>query len=51
MKKATLARTVGVTPAAVEHWESGRSVPTMRHAAALADVLGITIDRLMRRAS
>ena len=41
-----LAETVGVSRQTVAKWESGETSPDLEHAAALADVLGTTIDGL-----
>ena len=41
-----LAEAVGVSRQTVAKWESGETSPDLEHAAALADVLGTTIDGL-----
>ena len=41
-----LAQAVGVSRQTVAKWESGETSPDLEHAAALADVLGTTIDDL-----
>lgn len=47
LKKAQLARKVGVTRAAVGNWESGEATPTLTHVVDLASIFNCTIDRLM----
>ena len=42
-----LAASVGVSRQTVAKWESGETSPDLEHAAALADVLGITLDDLV----
>jgi transcriptional regulator with XRE-family HTH domain len=39
-------RVGGLTPAAVSHWESGRTEPTSDNLRSLAKVLGISLDEL-----
>lgn len=44
-----LARRIGVSHVAVVCWRSGRTRPTMAHAIALCDALGVTVDDLWGR--
>ena len=46
MTQEQLAEAVGVSRQTVAKWESGETSPDLEHAAALADVLGTTIDGL-----
>jgi transcriptional regulator with XRE-family HTH domain len=39
-----VAFALGVTPATVANWESGRSEPKARHLRALAEFLGVSMD-------
>ena len=42
-----LAEAVGVSRQTIAKWESGETSPDLEHAAAIADVLGTTIDALV----
>lgn len=42
-----LAEAVGVSRQTVAKWESGETSPDLEHAAAIADVLGTTLDGLV----
>lgn len=44
-----LAESIGVSRQAVSKWESGEALPDIANLVMLADVLGVTIDRLIRR--
>ena len=46
MTQEQLAEAVGVSRQTVVKWESGETSPDLEHAAALADVLGTTVDGL-----
>lgn len=39
---------VGVTDATISKWEKGRSEPTLAQLAMLAELLGVTTDKLIR---
>jgi len=39
-----IAFAIGVTPATVANWETGRSEPKARHLRALAEYLGVPMD-------
>jgi transcriptional regulator with XRE-family HTH domain len=43
-----LAEKVGVSRQAVSQWEVGQAVPEVENLVALADVLGVTLDQLVR---
>lgn len=44
-----LAQKIGVTHAAISHWENGVNIPNVKDCWLLADALGITIDELVGR--
>ena len=46
-----VAERLGVSVTTVSNWETGLNSPSLPEAAAMADMLGISIDRLAGRAS
>ena len=46
-----LAQKMGVTQAAVSHWDAGKKVPGTETLYKLADLYGVTIDYLLGRSS
>jgi transcriptional regulator with XRE-family HTH domain len=48
VSREQMAKSLGVTPGAVGHWESGRSLPNGRQLAIWARETGIPIDLLYR---
>ena len=46
-----LAQKMGVTQAAVSHWDAGKKVPGTETLCKLADLYGVTIDYLLGRSS
>jgi transcriptional regulator with XRE-family HTH domain len=48
VKQAELARRIGVTPTTVWKWENARVVPPLERIAQIADVLGVTLDALVK---
>jgi transcriptional regulator with XRE-family HTH domain len=49
MSQEELAQRIGVTRQAVSKWESGESLPDIDNLVAMGDILGVSIDRLIRR--
>lgn len=47
MTQDELAKSVGVTQAAVSEWEIGKSQPSADKLKAIARVLGVTVDALL----
>lgn len=47
LNQSELARTLGVTPQAVQKWEAGETVPRGGRLQGVADALGITVSALM----
>jgi transcriptional regulator with XRE-family HTH domain len=43
LSKASLSRAVGVTRAAVSHWEAGDATPSLETLAKIVDALGISM--------
>ena len=50
IKQTQLAESLGVTQQAVAKWETGTSLPRADLLPKLADVLGCTVDELLRPA-
>lgn len=48
IKGADLARELGVTRQAVEHWDRGASKPKPEYAVKIADIFGVTVDDLLK---
>ena len=46
-----VAERIGVSVTTVSNWETGLNNPSLQKAAAMADMLGVSIDRLAGRAS
>lgn len=46
-----LAQKMGVTQAAVSHWDAGKKVPGTETLCKLADLYGVTIDYLLVRSN
>lgn len=44
LSQTDLARHVGVTPAAVNHWEEGKTQPTHENLALIAQALGLSMS-------
>ena len=44
-----LAKRLGVTQAAISHWEKGITFPTTRQLPIVAEVLGIPIEAIFRK--
>ncbi len=51
LSQEEMAERIGVSRQAVSKWESGESFPDIGNLIALADILGVSIDRLVRRDS
>lgn len=49
LSQRRLADKVGVTPAAVYQWETGRAVPTLDNLVSLADALECSTDAVLGR--
>lgn len=49
LSQVNIAKKLGVTEGTVRHWESGRFVPSLHSAVALADILEISLDYLVGR--
>jgi len=47
MTQTDLAKKVGVSMKTVQSWESGRSLPRLRHIPRLAEALGVPADELL----
>ena len=50
LSQATVAEELGVTPAAVCQWETGKTAPDSRKLPKIADLFGCTIDELLSEA-
>lgn len=48
MSQKRLADALGITPAAVSHWETGRRIPDARDLIAIAAALGCKVDDLIK---
>ena len=48
LTQAALAQKIGVTQQAVASWEAGKTLPRPSMLLRLADVLGCTVDELLR---
>lgn len=42
------AKALGVTDAAVNQWESGKTMPTAKRLAEVAKLYGVTVDELLK---
>lgn len=51
IKKQELARTVGVSPSSLSEWLAGTAKPSADMLVNLADVFGVSLDRLIGRAT
>lgn len=51
LSQEELAEKLGISRQAVSKWESGEAMPDIENLVALGDILGVTIDRLIRRDS
>lgn len=51
MTQTQLAEKIGVTQAAVNYYISGKRTPTLELCVKIADVLGMTLDELVRDGS
>jgi transcriptional regulator with XRE-family HTH domain len=51
LSQADLARHFGVSTSAVNQWESGKNIPKLRNAAALAEKLELDATLMVRLAS
>lgn len=49
MSQAELAKSAGLQPSHVSHFETGRRAPSAANLRALADALGVTTDYLLAR--
>ena len=49
IRAGELAAKIGVTERQIRGWMYGESEPGIRHLIALADALGCTVDRLIRK--
>lgn len=49
MSQAELAKSAGLQPSHVSHFETGRRAPAAENLRALADALGVTTDYLLGR--
>ncbi len=47
LTQTELAEKVGVSLKAVQSWEGGRAQPRLRHIGRLAEVLGVSSDKLL----
>lgn len=49
LTQAQLAKSIGVTHAAISYWENGVNIPNIADCLRMADVLDITLDELVGR--
>ncbi len=50
VKGHAVAEDIGLTPVAVSNWETGKTVPEIRHLFSFCDRLGVPIWRVLARA-
>lgn len=49
LSQRELAEALGLTPPAIYQWEDGTTVPSTTHLVAMAELLGITMERFYGR--
>lgn len=49
MSQREVAKKLGVTPAAVALWDTGKTVPRAPLLLMVADLYGVTVDELLRK--